>query len=317
VALLFAVSVVSGGLFGLIPVVKYGGPHLATAIRHGGRTLSQSRERHSARSTLVVVQVALALVLLVGSGLMIRTFQAMRRVQPGFLHPEQLQTLTLSIPDGQVKEPEQVMRMEDAIRQKIAQLPGVESVALASTVPMSGMNSFNPVIVENQAQPEGKLPPVRRFRFASPGFLHTLGNPLIAGRDFTWTDIYQKKPMAIVTENMPREVWGSAASAVGKRIRESTASPWREVVGVAGLERDEGVDHPAPTTVYWPVMTPDFWGTRLQVRRTVIYIVRSARTGSQGFLNEVRQAVWSVNPNLPLLGVKTMQEIYTKSMART
>ena len=127
-------------------MVKYGGPHLATAIRHGGRTLSQSRERHRARSTLVVVQVALALVLLVGSGLMIRTFQAMRRVQPGFLRPEQLQTLTLSIPDAQVKEPEQVTRMEDAIRQKIAQLPGVESAAFASTLPMAGMNSFNPVM---------------------------------------------------------------------------------------------------------------------------------------------------------------------------
>ena len=84
----------------------------------------------------------------------------MRRVQPGFIHPEQLQTLTLSIPEGQVKDPEQVMRMEDAIRQKIAGVPGVESVALGSTVPMSGMNSFNPVIVENQAQPEGKLVPL-------------------------------------------------------------------------------------------------------------------------------------------------------------
>src|SRR5207244_575307 len=115
-----AVSLLSAVLFGLVPVFKYAGPRIAGDMREGGHTLSQRRERHRARSTLVVVQVALALVLLIGAGLMIRTFQAMRLVQPGFLRPEEVQTLTLSIPQAQGREPEQVMRMQEAILQKIA-----------------------------------------------------------------------------------------------------------------------------------------------------------------------------------------------------
>jgi len=110
---------VAGVLFGLIPVFKYAGPQLATSLRSGGRTASQSRERHRARNTLVVVQVALALVLLIVSGLMIRTFQAMREVQPGFTKPQEIQTLRISIPEAQVKEPERVARMQQDILEKI------------------------------------------------------------------------------------------------------------------------------------------------------------------------------------------------------
>src|SRR5439155_24764132 len=130
-----AISLGAGVLFGLIPIFKYGGPQIAATIRQGGRTLSYSRERHRARSTLVVIQMALALVLLIASGLMIRTFASMRGVQPGFTRPEEVQTLTISIPDAQVKDPEQVLRMEDTIRQKIAQVPGVDAAAFATSVP--------------------------------------------------------------------------------------------------------------------------------------------------------------------------------------
>jgi putative ABC transport system permease protein len=312
-----AVSLLSGALFGLIPIFKYAGPQIGGAIRHGGRTLSQSRERHRARSILVVVQVALALVLLIGSGLMIRTFQAMRHVRPGFTRPEEVQTLTISIPEAQVREPEQVVRMQDAILQKIAALPGVAAAAFASGVPMGGNSSFDPVLVEDHPASEGRVPPIRRYKFASPGFLHAIGNPLLAGRDYTWTDIYNMAPLAIVTENLAREYWGSPAAAIGKRIRENLTAPWREIVGVAGNERDNGVDRPAPTTVYWPALARDFWGRKTAARRTVTYAVRSNRTGSQGFLDQIRQAVWSVNPDLPLAGVKTLQEIYARSMART
>src|SRR6478609_5047216 len=110
-----AVSLVSSILFGMIPVLKYAGPQLGTALRAGGRSVSESRDRHRARSVLVVVQVALALVLLISSGLMIRTFQALRHVDPGFTHPEQLQTFSLFIPRAQVADSSAVVRMEQAI----------------------------------------------------------------------------------------------------------------------------------------------------------------------------------------------------------
>lgn len=317
--LLFAigVSLVSGVLFGLIPIFKYAGPRIAAGIRHGGRTISDSRERHRARSTLVVVQVALALVLLIASGLMIRTFDAMRHVQPGFTRPEEVQLLTISIPEAQVKDPDQVLRMEDSIRQKIAQIPGVNTVAFAAGVTMDGSMRADPIMPEDQPYPEGKLPPVRRFKFASPGFLHVVGNPVVAGRDFTWDDTYQVKPVAIVTDNLAREYWKTPAAAIGKRIRENLSAPWREIIGVTGNERDNGVDHPAPTTIYWPMIMRNFQGDRVEVRRTVTYAVRSARTGSQGFVGEIQQAVWSVNPELPLANVRTLQDLYTRSMART
>src|SRR5262249_48104656 len=99
-------SILAGALFGAIPVVKYAAPPLGTALRAGGRTLSQSRERHRTRNTLVVVQIALALVLLVGSGLMIRTFQALRHVDPGFARPEELLTMRITIPSAAIKEEE-------------------------------------------------------------------------------------------------------------------------------------------------------------------------------------------------------------------
>ncbi len=144
-----------------------------------------------------------------------------------------------------------------------------------------------------------------------------MGNPLIAGRDFTWNDLYNRVPVTIVSENVAREYWRDPAAAIGKRIRENLNAPWREIIGVSGNERDDGVDHPASTAVYWPIMTGDFWGTKINVLRTVTFVVRSPRTGSQGFLSEIRQAVWSVNPDVPLAGVRTLDEIYEKSMART
>jgi putative ABC transport system permease protein len=316
-AFALAVSIVAGVLFGLIPVLKYAGPHIAGTIRHGGRNSSQSRERHRARSTLVVAQVALALVLLIGSGLMIRTFQSMRKVNPGFVRPEQVQTLTLSIENAHAKEAEQVIRMQDAIRQKLAAVPGVTSVSFARDVPMSGGSSSDPVFAEDQQTAEGKLPQIRRFKFMAPGFLATMGNPLVAGRDYTWDDLYSLRPVAIVTENLAREFWGSPSAALGKRIRESMAGPWREVIGVAGNERDDGVEKPAPTAVYWPIYGKGMWGEPFLTRRTATYVVRSTRTGSQGFVNELRQAVWSVNPDLPLASVRTLEDLYARSMART
>ena len=248
---------------------------------------------------------------------MIRTFQAMRHVQPGFTRPEEAQTLTVSIPNAQIEDPEKVLRTEQAIQEKIAAVPGVAAVSFGTSVPMNGMNQFDPVFAEDHPPAEGKLPPVRRFKFAAPGFLKTLGNPLLAGRDFTWNETYSMSAGGDRDGECGREYWAQPAAALGKRLRVGTAGPWREIIGVVGNERDEGVERPASTTVYWPLLTKGFWGPEVQVRRTVTYVVRSSRTGSEGFLKEIRQAVWSVSPDLPLAGVKTLQEIYTRSMART
>jgi putative ABC transport system permease protein len=313
----FAISIIAGLLFGAIPVFKYAGPHVAAGLRGGGRTSSASRERHRARSTLVVVQVALALVLLVSSGLMIRTFQALRHVNPGFTNPQEVLTLSLGIPTAQVKEPEAVVRMHQAIMDKIAAIPGVTSVGLTTVVPMTDSGWRDPIFAADKTYEQSQLPSIRLFKFLSPGLLKTMGNTLVAGRDFTWADVYDKRPIALVSENLARELWKEPSAAIGKQIRENMNSAWREVVGVVGDERDEGVDKKAPAIALWPMMMVKFEGDDVLVRRTMAYMIRSQRTGSTGFTNEVSRAVWSVNPNLPLASVRTLDAIVSASMART
>jgi predicted permease len=311
------VSAVASVLFGSIPVFKYAGSQLSTGIREGGRALSQSREQHRARSVLVVVQVALALVLLICSGLMIRTFRALTKVNPGFSGPAELQSFRISIPETQVKEAERVVRFEEEILRKIRAIPGVESAAISTKIPMDGTGSMDPIFVEGRNLPEGQLPPIRRFKFVSPGLLRTMGTPLIAGRDFTWDDTYKKIPVAMLSENVAREYWPDAASALGKRIRVSTKDDWREIVGVVGNVHDDGVNQEVSSSVYWPLLMDRFESEPTAVRRDAAYVIRSRRAGSESLLTEVRQAVWAVDPNLPLASVHTQEFFYKKSMART
>jgi putative ABC transport system permease protein len=312
-----AVSLIAGILFGLIPVFKYVGPNLATALRSGGRSLSQSRERHRARSTLVVVQVALALVLLISSGLMIRTFQAMRNVKPGFTAPEELQTLAIYIPETQVKVGTSVVRMQQAILENLSSVPGVSSVGMVSKLPMVGEQWMDAMFAKDHVYRDGQIPPLRRYKFASPGTFHTMGSRLIAGRDFAWTDSLDPRTVAIVSENFARELWGSPNAALGKQVRESFDGLWREVVGVVEDERDDGLNQKAPSIIYFPTLMKHFEGEEVNLRRTMTFVVRSQRAGSAALVKDLRQAVWSVNPNVPLADVRTLDELYRKSLART
>lgn len=313
----FGISLLAGLLFGLIPVIKYAGARVATALRAGGRTFSEGRERQRARSVLVVVQVALALVLLISAGLMIRSLQALKHVQPGFTAPDEIFTLRVSIPDAQVPEPERVLRMHNDILEKIAAIPGVSSVAGTNSVTMDGDTSNDPLFPEDRPESERQIPALRRFKFVTPGLFKTMGTPLLAGRDFTWDDLYQKRSVILISENLARELWNEPSAALGKRVRENPKGEWREIIGVVGDERDDGVDHQAPKVAYWPLIVKNFWQFGTRVQHNVAFTVRSKRAGSPGFLKEVQRAVWSVNPDLPLADVRTVREIYDKSLART
>jgi predicted permease len=316
-ALLFTLvtSILAGLLLGLIPVVKYAAPHVATGLRSASRSSSASRERHRARNGLVVVQVALALVLLVGSGLMVRSFRALRDVQPGFARPEEVLTLRISIPEAQVKDEEAALRMQQAIQDKVAALPGVVATGLGTGIPLDGNDWHDPVFAEDHTYSEGQIPPLRLFRFVAPGYLQTLGTPLVAGRELTWSDSYDRLPAVMVSDGLARELWGSPAAALGKRIRETTKGVWREVVGVVADVHSDGLDKKAPTIVYWPILMKGFEGDGMG--RSLALVIRSPRVGSESLLKEVERAVWSVNPNVPLDSVRTLQSVYEQSMART
>jgi putative ABC transport system permease protein len=311
-----AISIVSGLLFGMIPVFKFGTPSVA-ALKEGGRSTSEGPQRHRARSVLVVAEIAMALVLLIVSGLMIRTFVAMRQVDPGFVRPEQVQTFRIAIPDGLIKDDAQTVLAYRQIGERLRQVPGVTSVGLSSGITMDGFNSNDPIFVENITDPNGPLPPLRRFKWIAPGYFETMGNRVLYGRAISWTDIEQYQPVALVNERFAREYWKNPADAIGKRIRQSPRNPWREIVGVVGNERDNGLNAAAPFIVYWPMAMKEFWDEKTFLFRTMAYAVRSDRTGSPTLLRELQQAVWSVNSNLPLASVRTLDAIRGESMAQT
>ena len=261
-----------------------------------------------------MVQVALALVLLVGSGLMIRTFRALRHVDPGFSAASELETMRIGIPETQVQDPERVIRMEEAVLRKIKTIAGVSTVAMTSVIPLEG-GPDNPVYAEDQSLPEGGIPPIRRFKFVSPGYISAIGSRLVAGRDLTWTELYKRTPVALISENMAREHWRDPRAAVGKRIRGTLRDDWREVVGVVADLHDNGIDQKAPTIVYVPLLRKNFDGRDLAIR-SVAYLIRTPRAGSVGLRQEIQQAVASVNPNLPVADVKTLESAYERSLAR-
>jgi predicted permease len=306
-------------LIGVIPIVKYAGVKATSGLREGGRALSQSRERHRARKALVIVQVALALVLLICSGLMIRTFQALMHVDPGFTAPDSLETFRFYIPETQIPDtqPDRVVHQLQDIRDRLAAIPGVESVSFGNEVPMDGMSTNDILYAQDRVYGEGELPPIRRFKYIAPGFLSTLGTHLAAGRDITWDDTYGKRPVALVSESLAREYWHSAQGALGKKIRVASTDDWREIVGVVQDLHDDGVDQPAPSAVYWPLIRDNFEGQKEDLHRGIAYVIRSSRAGSQAFMKEVQEQVWSVNAGVPLADPQTVGELYTKSMART
>jgi predicted permease len=321
-AFTLAVSLLSGLLFGLIPLAKYAGPRrfmaLGNALHAGSRTLSPSRQRRRSQNAVVVAQVALAVVLLIASGLMIRTFQALRHVPPGFTGGEQIQTVRISIPETLAAAPERVLQMQRDIAEQLRTIPSVTSVAFATALPMEmEFASSQPVTAEDRAHQEG-LPPLRRTKFVSPGLFLTLGTPLVAGRDITWADIDANRDVALVSENMAREMWGAPSAALGQRIRMGRAGVLTEIIGVVGDVHDSGADQRAPSMVYWRGGVQRVPGAAVEyIPRAVTFAIRSPRAGTEDFVQRVSQAVWTVNASLPLGRVQTLGDVYEQSMSRT
>jgi putative ABC transport system permease protein len=308
-------SILSGLLFGLIPALKYVRPRAGSALEKVARTISVSRERHRAQNLLIVGQVAMALVLLVSAGLMIRTFAASRRVDPGFADPRHLQLMRVSIPESVPPEPERVARTQNAILEKLLAIQGVKSAAFATEMPMEGFRSpWNSIFAQDKVYADKAVAPSRLYKDISPGFLQTAGTRLVAGREFTWSEVYALRPVVMVSENLARELWSTPSDAIGKRLRESPNMAWHEVIGVIQDVHEKGVQDKAPEIVYWPPLVQNRYAASVRI---ATFAIRTDRAGTESFLNEVRAALGSVNPDLPATSVRTMQEVYEKSVART
>jgi putative ABC transport system permease protein len=314
-AFVMACSLGSSVLFGLAAVFKCGIPGRMETARGATPGAGQLRGQNA----LVVTQVALALVLLVASGLMVRTFLALQAVEPGFTQPERIQMVRLSIPEALTPEPERVVRMQAQILERLAALPGVRAAGFASGLPLE-LEYRNGLSVSV----EGKTPldqrgPNRVIKNISPGLLAAQGTRLVAGRDFTWEDVFGQRQVAAVSESLARETWGQPGAALGRRIRMGRDGPWTEVVGVVEDVSADGVHRPAPATVYLRVgvVQPVGPGGSATVRRSMTFAIRSEHAGTPAFLRDLTAAIHAVNPNLPLAKVRTLDDVYRLSIART
>jgi putative ABC transport system permease protein len=314
-----ATSIASGLLFGVIPLAKLVrskyAARVAESLRGVARGSSAGRSQHRSQNALVVVQVALALVLLVTSGLMIRTFYNLRQVDPGFTDPATIQTVRIAVPDAMADEPERVTQTQMAIRERVAAIPGVTSAAYVSALPTERPGDVI-VYPEGTTYNSGELPPVRRIKSISPGLLQTLGTRLLAGRDFEWVEISTQRNVALVSESFARETWNSVEGALGKRLRVGVIGPWQDVIGVVADVHDNGPDQMVPPIVYQPAREhPLITGNVSPL--SVAFVIRSDRTGTESFVQDIRRAVSEVAPDLPLFMVRRLHEVYEDSMART
>jgi hypothetical protein len=211
----------------------------------------------SAPFLLVIAQVAIALVLLVGAVLMVRTFVALRSVDRGFSDPAHIQTLRVAIPSSLIGDRVMVTRTQNSIAEKLAAIPGVASVGFASAMPLQQIEPhWDDLFFEDKTYNTCEVP-LRLYNDVSPGYFHTAGTNIVAGRVFTRTDIYGLRPVGILSVNLARECCGSSQAAIGKHFREYDSMLWHEVIGVVQDVRLNGLGDPAPAVAYWPILSAD------------------------------------------------------------
>jgi predicted permease len=286
--------------FALIPMIRCANPAQLQQQRGSGRSAEQRRTQDA----LVVVQVALALVLLIGSGLMIRTCLLLLSVDPGVAEPQSVQMFRLSIPKASTSVP---TRLQESILQRLAAIPGVSAVGFTNAAPLDLDHQRHVVVAVEGRTADGQMPPSRSVKAISPGYLAAQGTPLLAGREFGWSDLRPPRPVALVSASMARLSWGpDLRQALGQRIRVGRDGPLTEVVGIVSEVRELGVEKPPPAVVYLPA-------TDL---RAATFALRSHRAGTAPFLDEVVRAVHVVHPGLPVTELRTLGEVYRNSMAR-
>ena len=318
-ALIFtlAVAIGSGTLAGLLPALRKEETSLVDALRAGGRGGSGGRGSSRTNNLLAAAQIALAFVLLAGAGLMVRTFVALRDVPPGYRDPAQVLTFRITVPPEDAPTPEAVGAAHREILERLRRIPGVTSVSAAASVAMEGAESWEDLMLEDFPVADGDPNPLRCLNWIAPGYFSTLGDSLVAGRDFEWADVLGRRHVAIVSEAFAREYWADPRDALGRRFKTAAYQPWQEIVGVAGDIRTRGVTKAAPATVYLPFVMEGLWGRGPYVQRELRYVVRTSRPQAASLLGEARRAVWSVNGGLPLARVQTLDGIFARSVART
>ena len=297
-------SVMSGIVFGLAPALQMSKPNLNNSLKEGTRGTTSTS--HRLRSSLVVFEVALSLMLLVGAGLLTRSFLSLLRTDPGF-NPDNVLTMSLVLPVAKYKdEPPRVAFYNDLVLRVKAQ-PGVESAAFVNFVPLGGSNSSDSYLVEGEPEPVAGQEHGGRYRVATPDYFRTMEIPIVRGRAFTEQDKAGAPPVVIVNETLARQHW-PGQDPLGKRIRfygPLDKAPWMEVVGVIKDVKHE-LNIPIEPEYYLPY-AQDAWPGMVLVARTSV--------DPTSLSAALRQQVWAIDKDQPVFDVKTMQEVRSISVA--
>ena len=308
------ISLLVAVLCSVIPALRIGRIHLLTALREGGRGGTAGRAQHRLRAVLVAAQIAIALMVLAGSGLLLRSFQQLSAVKPGF-EPENVSTLWLSLPGGRYGNDSAFVRFYAQLMSRVSELPGVLDAGITSRLPlrMIGLNQ-SPLYPEGDASFVDKIPPLQLFTTTDGGYFRTMGIPLIAGRVFDAMDV-QRYDEAIISRRTAEQFWkdSTGRAALGKRFQSLPGEPFYTIIGVVGDVRDTSLATMPVQTVYFPQVAGPSSVT--SAKRTMAVAVRS--TLDQGSITRsVQRIVRELDPSLPTFDVQSMPAVFSASMAQ-
>lgn len=306
------ISVGSGILFGLFPLFGHARRDVSGGLKEGGRASTGGRQRQRARSVLVVVQVALALMLLVGSGLMARSFVALRGVDAGFEDDERM-TFKVSLPVAEYPEAEDVSAFHRSLQERLDGMPGVRAAAIATALPLQEYTNAGAMEAEDRPFPEDKLAPIVNRRRVSPGYFATMGIRLLEGRELTWEEMGENGRVAVIGETLARALW-PGESPVGRRIRSQGATASFEVVGVAADVRLEKLSESPQLLAYLPIV---YTGSDESTVTRKMSVAMHVSGDPLGFIDAAKSALAEVDPRLPMIEPKPVARITEDAMAST
>lgn len=301
------VSVVAGLLFGVLPAVASSATRTMSSLRDGSRSATSGRGRHRARNGLVTTQIALAFVLVIGAGLMIRSFEALRSVDPGF-SAHRVLTFQLSPVPNKYTDAAAVAQFYDRLRARLAAVPGVVAVGAINALPLAGGGTETGSVIEEFPPAQGELPPLFGTRRTTPGYFEAMGISLVEGRTFTADDHNQRLPAVIISESVKARYW-PAESAIGKRITVAETIP-TQVVGVVGDVRGDSLGVAGEETLYLPIIHSVGGGVR-----AMTMTVRTA-VEPLSLVAAIRGAIAELDADLPMARVRSMDDVLGDSMSR-
>ena len=300
-----SVSVVGGLLFGLLPALRAGAVAAAGHMTVGARGASVGRERQIARRGLVVMQIALALTLLVGSGLAVRSFQRLAAVDPGF-DPVDVLAFGLALPARDYPSPEARLNFHRQMVDRLRVLPGVVDASATSIVPLSGEMSGSGHTIEGRPLADGEVPPIFMTKRVAPGYFDALRIELIEGRVFDRLDGERDAAVVVVSRSLARTYW-PGESALGKGVRlggppEGEGEEWSRIVGVVDDVHEIALHEDPPEMAYYPL--PGVIGGE-GVPAMMRYLVRAPNAAALS--GAAREAVRGLDPTLPIAGLETLE----------